>query len=496
MGFRVKRGAHFTGLVLVSQMWQAGELAGSPRERYLLLDTRIVERTENARLAPGTVVKDAANPLFVADRPWEPRYDNMYPNVLWDAEEKIYKCWYCPFIVDERTSATAPEKRRPEETEYMTAQPNRREEAILYATSEDGVRWVKPQLGVVEFEGSSRNNIVARGPSGAGVFKDLREPDPSRRYKAFYAAQAGYLQLVRFSADGIRWGAEFPCPEIAIQSDCHANMIWSEILRKYIGIVRHYDRIPVVGNRKIARTESVDGMTWTKSTLALAGTPGKQAHDMVIFEDAGVFLGLLGVMNFPSMKSRDGVRQHIELAWSPDSIRWHRVAEGTPLVGNTPKEERKYGKMPYDWGALFPSAPVFRDGRIEIYYGASDWYFFDWRKSGLARAFLRKDGWAGYEPVDAGRVMEVRTHELSWGPGELRCCVDLQAGGALRVLVVDASGEQVGEGVVRGNPGELTDALVAWDEGLNPNDLRGRKVSLVFMARAAKLYSFSFESPY
>ncbi len=124
---------------------------------YLLLDSRIIERVKNARLVPGAAVKDPGNPLFVADRSWEPRYDNMYPNVLWDEEQEIYKCWYCPFIVDERTSRTAPGKRNPEMTDYMAARPNKRDEAILYATSGDGIRWEKPELGIVEFNGSRKN---------------------------------------------------------------------------------------------------------------------------------------------------------------------------------------------------------------------------------------------------------------------------------------------------------------------------------------------------
>lgn len=470
----------------------SGPVCSSPRMEYLLLDSRIIERVKNARLVPGAAVKDPGNPLFVADRSWEPRYDNMYPNVLWDEEQEIYKCWYCPFIVDERTSRTAPGKRNPEMTDYMAARPNKRDEAILYATSGDGIRWEKPELGIVEFNGSRKNNIVVRGPSGAGVYRDPRDPDPARRYKAFYAAQVGSLQLVRFSPDGLHWGPEIPCPEIAIQSDCHANMIWSEQRQSYLGIVRHYDRIPVVGNRKIARTESRDGVKWTKSTLVLAGTPQKQAHDMVIFEDGGVYLGLLGVMNFPSMKSRHGVRQHIELAWSPDSVTWHRVAEGTPLIGHTPKEERKYGTMPYDWGALFPSAPVFRGDRIEIYYGASDWYFFDWRKSGLARATLRKGGWAGYEPIDGSEPMAVRTKAVSWVGGNLRVCADLAEGGFLKVAVLDEMRKVRGEGALRGKSGHVTDAPFVWEQGFDPGIIRDQKVYLVFEAAAAKFYSFSF----
>ena len=58
------------------------------RERYLLLDDRIVEKAENAKLTVGTVEKHKANPLFTEDKPWEKRYDNLYGNVIFDKEEE------------------------------------------------------------------------------------------------------------------------------------------------------------------------------------------------------------------------------------------------------------------------------------------------------------------------------------------------------------------------------------------------------------------------
>ena len=58
----------------------------------------------------GVVEKDRRNPLFAEDKPWEVRYDNLYANVMFDRDEKIYKCWYSPFIIDKAT-ATATEKK-------------------------------------------------------------------------------------------------------------------------------------------------------------------------------------------------------------------------------------------------------------------------------------------------------------------------------------------------------------------------------------------------
>ena len=458
------------------------------RDRYLLLDSRIIDSTANAKLALGSVKKHTANPLFVADKPWEPRYDNMYPNVIFDAEEQLYKCWYCPFIVDERTTMTPPAKRNPNSTHYMSAKPNKRDEAILYATSKDGIHWEKPELGLVEFGGNKRNNIVVRGPSGAGVHKDLHENNPARRYKAFYAAQVGYMQLIRFSPDGLNWGPEIRCPEIAIQSDCHANMVWSPELQKYVGIVRHYDRFPVVGNRKIARTESADGLKWTRSELIIEGTPKNQMHDMVIFRAGGVFLGLLGVMDYPSVKSMEGVRQQIELAWSPDSYTWHRILPGTPLIANTSAKTKKYGTMPYDWGAMFPSQPVFRENEVQIFYGASDWYFFDWRKSGLALATLRPDGWAGFEPSDAANHAIVTTTSIDCSRGQLRVSVDVHSGGWLKVTALDETGKQQASSRTITRTG--SDTVIDWSGDF---DLQKAKViRLKFEFAKAKLYSFSF----
>ncbi|MCZ6675094.1 MAG: serine hydrolase [Verrucomicrobia bacterium] len=457
------------------------------RNRFLLLDSRVVEHVDNARLMPGTIKKSPHNPLLVEDKPWEPRYDNMYPNVIYDEEEKLYKCWYSPFIVDERTSETPPPKRNPESTHYMSKKPNRREEALLYATSKDGLHWEKPELGIVEFQGSRKNNIACHGLSGAGVIKDKRDPKPERRYKAFYCSSSGYK--MRYSADGLHWSSEVALPGVG-ESDTHANMIWSPELNKYVGILRHYDRVPITGNRKVARTESADAVKWSKSTTILEGTPLKQLHDMTIFRDGSVYLGLLGCMHYPSRKSRDGVRQHVELAWSPDSYTWHRISPGTPLIAPTDAKERVFGKMPYDWGNSFAAQPIIRAGEIQIYYGASDWYFFDWRKGSLALATLRKDGWAGYEPVDQRKPAVIRTTSLARTTGKLRLCADVAPGGSIRVILMDGDNKEF----IASKPltKTVTDGEVQWANDFSLDQIESDEFRLGFEIVNAKLYSFSF----
>jgi len=452
------------------------------REKFLLLDSRIIESTKNAKLTLGEVRKEKSNPLFVEDRPWEPRYDNMYPNVIYDEEENLYKCWYCPFIVDQRTTETHPDRRKPSLTPYMDARPAGREEALLYATSKDGINWTKPNLGIVNFNGNSNNNIVSRGLSGAGVIKDELEKLPGRRYKAFYCSNSGYK--MRYSSDGLNWGDEVALPGVG-ESDCHANMIWSPELKKYVGILRHYDPIPVTGNRKIARTESIDSVTWTKSETIIEGTPQDQLHDMVIFRDGGVYLGLLGCMNYPSKETRNGVRQHIELAWSPDSYKWHRINPGAPFISNSKSNNNEYGKMPYDWGCVFPSAPVFVDDEIRIYYGASDWYFFDWRKGGLALATLDKNRWAGYEAINDIEPAVVTTAPLKLD-NNIYITADVGKGGLIVVNVLDQKGE-----ILVSSEG-IKNSCTEYKLNFGPqyNILKGSNCRIQFIINRAKIYSF------
>ena len=155
------------------------------QRRHLLLDTRIVEAVQNADLVLGSVAKHAENPLFEEDNPWERRFDNLYANIIYDEEEQLYKCWYSPFIVSNSSKGMSISERKA--TEYGK---HPQEMGICYATSKDGISWDKPELGLVEYEGSTANNIVWRGggieqwggPHGTGIFKDLRDPDPDRLY--------------------------------------------------------------------------------------------------------------------------------------------------------------------------------------------------------------------------------------------------------------------------------------------------------------------------
>ena len=112
-----------------------------------------------------------------------------------------YRMWYCGLAFDD------PEKRTSEDMKSW----------VLYAESTNGLHWVKPNLGLVEFRGSRSNNIVAIGLISNTAFATERnvhvlyepeDPDPSRRYKMLLHVphEGGRMTMVPlFSSDGLTW---------------------------------------------------------------------------------------------------------------------------------------------------------------------------------------------------------------------------------------------------------------------------------------------------
>ena len=81
---------------------------------------------------------------------------------------------------------------------------------LCYATSPDGVNWTKPDLGLVEFNGSKHNNIVDFPDpdlwSTCALLYDPAAPEAERRFKMAYEGGPGPLRFhVAFSGDGLHW---------------------------------------------------------------------------------------------------------------------------------------------------------------------------------------------------------------------------------------------------------------------------------------------------
>ena len=107
---------------------------------------------------------------------WES--DVSYANMLFDEQEGKYKLWYGIFIDLDNFKFT--KKDGSEQTEkYVT----------MYAESEDGINWVKPQLQFV-FVNGEPTNILDFHINHGGIFIDPKQQDGyhnSSHYSIHYA---------------------------------------------------------------------------------------------------------------------------------------------------------------------------------------------------------------------------------------------------------------------------------------------------------------------
>lgn len=470
----------------------SGLANASTTGKFLLLDSRVVESVENAHLKLGVVEKHPNNPLFGEQHEWEARFDNLSPNVIWDSEMRLYRCWYSPFIVDQRTTST-PRERRARQN-YMAVRPARREMGVCYAYSEDGIRWTKPSLGRVEFNGSTKNNLLARMQAEAGVFKDPRDADPARRYKMVTRVPDPGSMAVRFSPDGIDWSRAITCPEIDSQGDTHNNALWVPELERYVLFTRLRaavgprigmpDNLPEdVANRMarsirtVGRSESVDFIHWTKAAEVFRGLePTRQTYAMPVFPYAGIYFGLVAMFNTEA----DTV--DCELAWSPDTFRWERVCGGTPFI-----PRGKPGSC--DCGCIYGAAsPVLRDGKLQIYYLGANGFHTSWREGSLNLARLDVDHFAGYKHDNCGNPGRVRTTARIMDASKLKVTADCGSG-SLVVNVIDEGGRRI----ARSKPmhANAVDAQVEWRELADLRSISNKRLQLEFELRGSQLFSFS-----
>ena len=449
--------------------------------KQLFIDDYVVSSTRGINRVLHPLQRYSGNPVIVGDAPGE-RW-SVSPNgraVLFDEETNEFKMWYMTSQVDPKAHAGIQYK-------------------VSYALSEDGYQWTKPNLGLVEWEGSSENNMLPWGTTWmrrANVIKDLRDPDPSRRFKMTYVDIFDGKSAVTkaYSRDGIHWllnGDGKPW----FRKPHNGNLLgWDPRIEKFVFYVRMSGSPNSVG-----RATSPDFETWSDAETVLAPDPGEsQQHfkGLASFLYEGVYLGWLWVFE----RSGDvWVRADSELAFSRDGIHWSR-----PFPGGFILSKGESGS--WDSELSIPVAPVVHDGKLWIYYwgenipyGASSlkriqegWIEQGERKqraTGLAQ--LRLDGFVSLTASTQDAAVTTRT--LAEVDGHLTVNADIR--GQLRVEILDREGEPIsGFGAADCDP-VITDSLahvISWNGQTSLNQLQGRMVRIRFYLEDADLYAFQF----
>ncbi len=171
---------------------------------FFAFDDHAIPWRDNVAVTPETAVKHPANPVLRRGPAGAPDHGHA---ILYGTVLKLggkFRMWYLGMFETEIKAGQAPGWWRP----------------MCYAESEDGVTWTKPELGLVEFNGDTKNNIcliesevpsLAKVNDFLSILHEPDDPDPERRFKCVYIAHPPF-EDVRGGRSGIgpderRWGA-------------------------------------------------------------------------------------------------------------------------------------------------------------------------------------------------------------------------------------------------------------------------------------------------
>jgi len=408
--------------------------------------------------------------VLVTDQPWEGN-TSAYYTVFRDDDR--FRMYYRGSHFDEATRKSA------------------HREVTCYAESEDGIHWVKPHLGLFEFNGSKANNIVWDGIGSHCfvVFKD-QNPDcaPEAKYKGISRGRPlGKRGLYIFqSPDGLRWSLMQPEPVILEGAFDSQNLaFWDAHSQLY----REYHRTFTDRVRAIMTSTSDDYVNWSEPVLLrYPNAPAQHLYTNAVMPYPGAPQLLIG---FPTRYLPDeGQRVEPTFMTSRDGVTFQRWLE--PLIPETAPQDRDGNRSNYmAWGMVeLPSRPGhFSVYATEAYYTGPD--------SRLRRFEFRRDGLVAITGGAQGG--ELVTKPILLGELADRLTVNFRTHdtGSLRVALETLAGKPVA-GYEAENcvplRGDSLQANVTWASGADLSALRGQVVRLRFHLQQADLFSLQFQT--
>ncbi|MDB4864706.1 hypothetical protein OAI33_15575 [Pirellulaceae bacterium] len=399
-------------------------------------------------------------------------------------------------------------------------------ECTCYAESTDGIHWEKPELGLFEFEGSKKNNIVWMGPGSHNFspFVDQRPdcPEEERLKATGGLAHNGGMRLFK-SADGKRWTPVGDEGVITVGAFDSANIaFWDKSLGKY----RAYYRIFTGGTttakvwkpggiRAIRTAVSDDLIHWEGfQDLTYGDSPPQQMytnnvisydrapHILVGFPMRYVERGWSPTMKaLPDLENRK-LRSEASLRYgtaltetqimtSRDGVTFKRWDEAFLRPGVERSDSWYYGHNNVAWNIALTSSR-FENAEDELSFYAESG---GWHGAGkiLTRHSLRQDGFVSvHSTLKGGRLT---TRPLTFSGSELELNLSTSALGYVKVECLTAEGTLIDSFAFEQADETYGDSLsrkVTWGGLSGLKKLSGKPIRLRFTLSDADLYSFKF----
>lgn len=472
--------------------------------RELFVDRHLIDRLDNARLALHEPVSGGV--AITRDRPWEGPANYGFSVIRHGDRHLMYY-------------------------RAMTLDPGDDNDVLCVAISNDGVRWTKPALGLVERAGCRDTNIIADEAGNALVrvvpWLDTRPGVPAaERVKALaseplsgekhtaYLDPAGPKRLVFWgSADGFTFHRLDPQPELVSHLrncfDGGNTLFWSEAEQQYVLYYRWYDGEWGQGRRTVARTTSRDFLQWTESVpMTYGDTPREQFYT----NNTAPYFRAPHLYVAPAARFMEGRRVVTETQAQAIGLKSSRgfhydgdCSDGvllTSRAGST-RYDRTFmetfvrpglgagnwvSRTNYPLTGIHPCGPDRMMLCVNRLYMQDAWH--------IERLLLRTDGFASVSAPWAGG--ELVTPPLIFAGSELELNYRTGAAGSVRVELQDTAGCAFPDHALADCPeivGDEIERVVAWKRGADVSRLAGQPVRLRFVMKEADLFALRFRDP-
>lgn len=347
-----------------------GEHVYAKKAQYDPLELRYTYADRPAGVRIAVERGERLGPIIPQDRPWETR--GIGPATLM-FDEGRFRLW--------AGAETTDNKHYP-----------------CYFESMDGRAWLKPNLGLVEFDGNKDNNLIP--PGGCSVFKDPSAP-PGERYKSVWHSSCKPEEFERYrksrawskiatemdvgkvhairaavSPDGLRW-TELADPVGFEPTDTQVVGYWDQGIGKYVLYTRSYmmgvrapgfepptpEMYQLYCRRAIGRTESADFRAFAPAQVIVEPGPEMSPSDQIYTNCRTTIPGAPDQhLMFPTIFDLNSDATRVEVLSSYDGRTWHRVPGG-PVFATA-----IYGQ--WDGGCVFahPNLVELPDGSWALPY--------------------------------------------------------------------------------------------------------------------------------
>ena len=473
--------------------------------RELFVDQFLIEQmTGETRLQLHRPVRREI--VFRADAPWEGN-GSAYQSVFRDGDRiRLYYRGGHP-------SASAAYERYP-----------RSWETLCLTESTDGIHWTRPELGIVEFEGSKRNNLlldssmvadIGGSPAHTSAFKDGNPDCPEQeRYKIIIVGSKPRGLYLMTSPDGIHFALKSREPFMTVGAFDSQNLaFWDSVRGEYRLYHRGFDK----GVRDVLTCTAPDFDHFPEPEwLSYPGSPTMALYTNQIqpyYRAPHIFTGFPmrynergwsgPMLDLPGLDNRLARGQHhprygmtitdAVFMTSRDGRQFHRWPEAFIRPGPRQRESWVYGDNFIFWG-MFESPSTVEDSPDELSLLAVEGYWED-EDTAFRRYSLRVDGFVSASAPYAGG--ELVTRPMIFSGGSLSVNAETSAFGSFQVEIQNAEGEVLpGFSLEECEPifCDSLDYTVRWRsrDGGDLRGLEGRPVRLRFLLRDADLYAFQF----